>query len=93
MGNFTSRDIYVLDSQRKTKLSGLLIEHWDEHHLMVAVKIGSIVEAIRPEPDTALMRYQAGPQLIDRRGCGQVAWAGSGTGSRPERIPVGSIAG
>jgi hypothetical protein len=34
----------VLDSQRKTKLSGLLIEHWGERHLMVAVKIGSIVE-------------------------------------------------
>jgi hypothetical protein len=27
----------------------MLIEHWDEHHLMVAVKIGSIVEGTRPD--------------------------------------------
>jgi hypothetical protein len=25
----------------------MLIEHWDEHHVMVAVKIGAIVEGIR----------------------------------------------
>jgi hypothetical protein len=25
----------------------MLIEHWDEHHVMVAVKIGAIVEGIK----------------------------------------------
>jgi hypothetical protein len=47
LGDFTSPAIYAPDSQHRATLSGMLIEHWDEHHVMVAVKIGAIVEGIR----------------------------------------------
>jgi hypothetical protein len=47
LGDFTSPAIYAPDSQHRATLSGMLIEHWDEHHVMVVVKIGAIVEGIR----------------------------------------------
>jgi hypothetical protein len=49
LGDFTSPAIYAPDSQHTATLSGMLIEHWDEHHVMVAVKIGAIVEGIRQD--------------------------------------------
>jgi hypothetical protein len=47
LGDFTSPAIYGPDSQHRATLSGMLIEHWHEHHVIVAVKIGPIVEGIR----------------------------------------------
>jgi hypothetical protein len=47
LGDFTSRAIFVPNSQQCPTLSGMLIEHRDEHDVMVAVKIGAIVEGIR----------------------------------------------
>lgn len=47
LGNFTTPAIYVPDSRQKATLSGMLIEHWEKQHVMVAVKIGSIVDGIR----------------------------------------------
>jgi hypothetical protein len=47
LGDFTSPVIYAPDIQHRATLSGMLIEHWDEHHVIVAVKIGAIVEGIR----------------------------------------------
>jgi hypothetical protein len=47
LGDFASPTIYAPDSQHRATLSGMLIEHWDRHHVMVSVKIGPIVEGIR----------------------------------------------
>jgi hypothetical protein len=47
LGDFTSPAIYAPNSQPRATLSGMLIEHWDEYHVMVAVKIGAIVEGIK----------------------------------------------
>jgi hypothetical protein len=47
LGDFTSPAIYAPHSKHRARLSGMLIEHWNEHHVMVAVKIGAIVEGIK----------------------------------------------
>jgi hypothetical protein len=47
LGDFTSPAIYAPDSLHRATLSGMLIEHRKEHRVMVAVKIGAIVEGIR----------------------------------------------
>ncbi len=47
LGDFTSPVLYAPGNQHRAALSGMLIEHWDEYHVMVAVKIGAIVEGIR----------------------------------------------
>jgi hypothetical protein len=47
LGDFTTPAIYALNSQHRATLSGMLIEHWEEHQVMVGVKIGYIVRGIR----------------------------------------------
>ena len=47
LGDFTLPAMYAPDSPHRATLSGMLIEHWGEHRVMVAVKIGAIVEGIR----------------------------------------------
>ena len=46
LGDLTSPAIYAPDSQHTATLSGMLIEHWDEHYVMVAVKICVIVTPV-----------------------------------------------
>ena len=52
-GDFTSPAIYVSNSQHRATLSGMLIEHRPAHRVMVAVKIGAIVEGIRRDLGSA----------------------------------------
>ncbi len=47
LGNFASATKYLPESDRKGKLAGILIEHHKKHGAIVAVKIQSIVRAIR----------------------------------------------
>jgi hypothetical protein len=47
LGDFTTPAIYAPNSQHRATLSGMLIEHWEEHQVMVGVKIGYIVRGIR----------------------------------------------
>lgn len=47
LGDFTSPAIYAPARQHWATLSGMLIRHWKRHHVMVVVKIGTIVEGIR----------------------------------------------
>lgn len=47
LGNFMPGDVYSSGTQHRALLSGMLIEHWSDHQVIVAVKIGSIVEGIR----------------------------------------------
>jgi hypothetical protein len=47
LGNFTTPDIYASGRRHTATLSGMLIEHWPAERVVVAVKIGSIVEGIR----------------------------------------------
>jgi hypothetical protein len=53
LGDFTSPAIYVSNSQHRATLSGMLIEHRPAHRVMVAVKIGAIVEGIRRDLGSA----------------------------------------
>jgi len=47
LGDFTGPAIYAQDKRRSARLSGMVIEHYDDHEALVAVKIGPIVEGIR----------------------------------------------
>ena len=47
LGDFTGPAIYSQDKRRSARLSGMLIEHYEDHHAVVAVKIGPIVNGIR----------------------------------------------
>ncbi len=49
LGDFNSPDIYARNIEYRAALSGMLIEHWAEHRVMLAVKIGAIVEGIRKD--------------------------------------------
>jgi hypothetical protein len=47
LGDFNSPAIYTPNTEYRATLSGMLIEHRAEHRVILAVKIGPIVEGIR----------------------------------------------
>jgi hypothetical protein len=47
LGDFTGPAIYAQDKRRSARLSGMIIEHYEDHQALVAVKIGLILEGIR----------------------------------------------
>lgn len=49
LGDFNSPDIYAHHMEYRAALSGMLIERRAEHRVMLAVKIGAIVEGIRKD--------------------------------------------
>ena len=47
LGDFTGPAIYAQQKKRSARLSGMIIEHHNDHDALVAVRIGPIVEGIR----------------------------------------------
>jgi hypothetical protein len=47
LGDFSSPEVYAKGIRRKALLSGMLIEHNKQHHALIAVKIGPIINGIR----------------------------------------------
>ena len=47
LGEFASPESYARDPNRSALLSGMVIEYYEEHRALVAVKIGAIINSIR----------------------------------------------
>lgn len=47
LGEFTSDKSYERDPKRNARLSGMIVEYYEQYGALVSVKIGTIIDSIR----------------------------------------------